>query len=171
MTSERPDAAEIIELLGLAALPGEGGYYRETFVSEATVATAAGPAGGPGDRRAGSAIYYLLTAESFSALHRLRSPEIFHFYLGDAVEMLLIPPHGDARQLRIGIDLRAGERPQLLVPAGVWQGSRVVDGGSWALLGTTMSPGYDAQDFELGAREALIAAFPHLRDEIARLTR
>ena len=86
-------------------------------------------------------------------------------------EMLLIPPHGNARHLRIGTDLRAGERPQIMVPAGVWQGSRVVDGGTWALLGTTMSPGYDAQDFELGARDALIARFPHLRDEIMRLTR
>ena len=149
---------------------GEGGYFAETYRARETL-----PAGaiGPSWRKPRSlatAIYYLLSPETFSAIHRLRADEVFHFYLGDPVEMLQLLPGGGGRVVALGTDLTAGMRPQVVVPAGVWQGARLAAGGNVALLGTTVSPGFDFEDFELGEREALIAAYPEFRERIFALT-
>jgi predicted cupin superfamily sugar epimerase len=96
---------------------------------------------------------------------------VFHFYLGDPVEMLQLWPHGSVRHVVIGSDLARGVQPQVIVPGGVWQGCRLKDGGQFALMGTTMSPGFDARDFEAGTRAALISSYPSARDEIVKLTR
>jgi hypothetical protein len=163
------NAEEIIALLKLHPLQGEGGLYAETYRSSGII-----PAGGPYTGRSfGSAIYYLLTGESdsFSALHRLKSDEIYHFYLGDPVEMLLLYPHGVTREVVLGQDLAGGQMVQWVVPAGVWQGSRLAAGGTFALLGTSMAPGYDHADFDIGKRELLHSAYPAVGDAIARLTR
>lgn len=165
-SGDRPTAEELIVALGLSPLPDEGGFYRVTYESELTV-----PVGTNASRRCGSAIYYLITPEAFSALHRLRSPELFHFYLGDPLDMVQLHPDGSGRRLQIGNDIAAGERPQVLVPAHVWQGTCLREGGSYALLGTTMSPAFDQQEFELGRRDALSAVYPEFRAEIERLTR
>jgi len=165
---------ELIQLLGLRPLPGEGGRYAETYRSADVVPGEALPGRFGGQSRSlGTAIFYLLTgeADSFSALHRLRGDEVYHFYLGDAVEMLLLHPDGSNQSLRLGQDLAAGERVQVMVPAGVWQGSRLAPGGGYALLGTTMSPGFDPADFELGVRAELIERYPSERERILRLTR
>ena len=116
-----------------------------------------------------AAIYYLLTPDTFSALHRLQSDEIFHFYLGDPVEMLQLGPDG-ARIITLGTDLAAGQQPQHLVPRGIWQGSRLVAGGSLALLGCTVSPGFDYADYEHGDRAVLMAQYPGHAEMIRQLT-
>lgn len=118
-----------------------------------------------GDRNASTCIYYLLTPETFSAIHRVRSDEIFHFYAGDPVEMLQLWQNGNAptgeagkaRIITIHSDLAAGYEPQVVVPAGVWQGCRLVPGGAWALMGCTVAPGFDYADFKLAKRADMLA--------------
>ena len=168
------NATQIISLLNLHPLAGEGGYYAETYRGAELLAGAALPQRyGGGTRSSGTAIYYLLTdeADSFSALHRLRGDEVYHFYLGDAVEMLLLEAGGSSRLARLGQDLAAGEQVQFLAPAGAWQGSRLAAGGRWALLGTTMAPGFDLEDFELGQRADLTRLYPAQAERIRALTR
>lgn len=160
----------LIKLLGLTAHPVEGGYFAETYRAAGTIPQSALPGYG-GARAQTTAIYYLLTPETFSALHRLPSDEIFHFYLGDPVEMLQLRPDGSAAWLTLGTDLLAGMRPQVVVPGGVWQGSRLRAGGRFALLGCTVSPGFDYADYETGDRDALIAQHPEQREAIVALTR
>jgi predicted cupin superfamily sugar epimerase len=157
-------ADDIRRLLQLEPLPAEGGYYRETYRCARTVMTAAG------ERSALTAIYYLVTPDSFSMLHRLPGDETFHFYLGDPVEMLQLHPDGSACTIVIGPDVAAGMTPQAVVPGGVWQGTRLVFGGRFALLGTTMSPGFDPRDFEAGSRARLLESHPGERDRILALT-
>jgi predicted cupin superfamily sugar epimerase len=160
---------ELIALLGLQPHPREGGAFVETYRSPETFP--AGPIPAAGSRSLATAIYYLITANQFSVLHRLNADEIFHFYLGDPVEMLQLRGDGSGRIALIGTDLARGMRPQVLVPRGVWQGSRLLPGGRWALLGTTMAPGFDDRDYEAGQAEPLIAAYPEFRERILALTR
>ena len=166
-------ADEVIAALGLRPLPVEGGYYRETYRAAFRLpADAPGPAC-LGGRAASAAIYYLLTPDTFSALHRLLWDEVFHFYLGDPVEMLLLGP-GPAdggRVLTLGTDLRAGQAPQAVVIGGVWQGSALAPGGRFGLLGTTVAPGFEFADYEAGDRAALQDALPEFADRVCRLTR
>jgi predicted cupin superfamily sugar epimerase len=153
-------ADELIALLDLKPLPLEGGYYRETYRSADVLPAAALPARYGTDKSAGTAIYYLLTSDTFSALHRLPTDEVYHFYLGDPVEMLQLWPDGSGRVVTLGQDVRAGQLLQAVVPRGVWQGSRLRAGGTFALLGTTMAPGFDFADFEAGERRKLVARYP-----------
>jgi uncharacterized protein len=149
-------AEDIIRLLDLAPLPVEGGYYRETWRSSA-----------------GTAIYYLLTAapDSFSALHRLPIDEVFHFYVGDPIEQLRLHRDGRVEPVVMGGDLAAGQVVQSVVPAGVWQGARLRAGGRFALMGTTMAPGFEPQHYEAGERAALIERYPSAAALITALTR
>lgn len=163
-------ADDIRAILGLEPLPNEGGFFAETYRATRRIPDEALPAH-PGDRVLATAIYYLITPGSFSAMHRVRSDEVFHFYMGDPVEILQLTPEGGGRIVTIGADLAAGERPQLVVPAGVWQGARLKDGGAWALLGTTVSPGFEFEDYEHGERAALIARYPAWRAAIEARTR
>ena len=162
-------AAQIIELLQLAPLPVEGGYFRRSYTAADTVAGSALPARYAGDRRLCGAIYYPLHGDEFSALHRLATDEIYHFYLGDAAELLVLHPDGRHELHVIGPDLLAGQQVQLVVPAGAWQGSRVRPGGQLTLVGTTMAPAYTDADFELGQRAALQAQYPACAELIAAL--
>jgi predicted cupin superfamily sugar epimerase len=166
-------AQALIDRLGLVPLPVEGGHYRQTWVSGDAVAAPGLPARYGRGKPLGTAIYYLLTddPDSFSALHRLPTDEVYHFYLGDPVDMLLLHPGGHGEPARLGPDILGGERVQLVVPRGVWQGSRLAPGGRFALMGTTMAPGFDPEDYEGGGREALIAAYPDEAERIRRLTR
>jgi predicted cupin superfamily sugar epimerase len=165
-------AEQVIELLRLEPLPIEGGCYRVTYLAEETLDAATLPARYGGSRATGGAIYYLLHSDHFSALHRLLTDEIYHFYLGQPVEMLLLYSDGHDEVVRLGTDLGAGERVQMVVPRDAWQGSRLADDANgFALLGTTMAPAYDQADFELGDREALIAAYPQRAELIRALTR
>ncbi len=164
-------ADEIRKHLKLQPHPAEGGYFVETYRAEHWLAQDALPAGYPGARSVSTAIYYLLTADSFSAMHRLRGDEIFHFYLGDPVELLQINANGAGEVIVLGPDIVAGMRPQHVVPGGAWQGSRLRAGGKYALLGTTVAPGFDYQDFEIGEREELTSECPQFAERIAALTR
>lgn len=157
-------AEEVIERLNLQPHPVEGGFFRETYRSAGTLQR------GDSVRSIGTAIYYLLTPKTLSALHRLPGDELFHFYLGDPVRMLQLWPDGSTRTLTIGTDLNAGNVPQLVVPGGVWQGSVLMDGGKFALLGATMAPGFDYADYEAGDRAALTAKYPAVAELITRLT-
>ncbi len=166
-------AERLIELLGLAPLPVEGGHFRQTYVSDEAIAASALPARYGRDKTFGTAIYYLLTdeADSFSALHRLPTEEIYHFYLGAPVEMLLLHPGGASESVVLGQDILAGQRVQSVVPRGVWQGSRLRSGGRFALLGTTMAPAFDVADYEGGRRGDLIRLYPLQAERIRALTR
>lgn len=166
-------AAELIERLDLVPLPDEGGHYRETWRADERVGAAALPPRYRGHRVFGTAILYLLTsdADSFSALHRLPTDEVYHFYLGDPVELLMLPPDGSPEIVTLGPDVLGSERVQAVVPRGVWQGSRVRAGGRWALLGTTMAPGFEFSDYEPGDRDRLIASYPEAAERIRQLTR
>jgi predicted cupin superfamily sugar epimerase len=165
-------AQQIIDRLELVPLTVEGGYFRETYRSPLRHMGHALPAEYGGERHASTAIYYLLTPESFSAIHRVKSDEVFHFYAGDPVEMLQLWPSGEAKIVLIGNDLAAGAgyEPQVVVPAGVWQGCRLVPGGHWALMGCTVAPGFDYADFEAATRVELVRDFPEHTDLIAALT-
>jgi len=166
-------ADEIKTALGLKPHPIEGGYFRETYRSAAVVPAAALPPSyaGAAERSIGTAIYYLLTPDTFSELHRLPTEEVFHFYLGGPVRMWQLFPDGQARQVVLGPDILAGQEPQVVVPAGVWQGSYLEAGAEYALLGATMAPGFDYADYLSGERTLLIERFPQIADEIRRLTR
>jgi predicted cupin superfamily sugar epimerase len=156
-------AEEVKGLLDLAPHPSEGGCFVRTYES---AALAEG-----GTRRAGTAIYYLLEPDTFSEMHQLASDEIFHFYAGDAVEQLQLWPDGSGRRVLLGNDLGCGARPQVIVPSGVWQGARLVAGGAWALMGCTVTPGFEFEDYEAGQAERLAAAWPAWGDLIRALCR
>ena len=163
-------ADEVKRLLSLAPHPREGGFYTRTYESgEMLLPSAFHDGRYSGPRHASTAIYYLLESGTFSEMHRLASDEIFHFYAGDAVEMLQLGVSGGTI-VRIGNRLELGERPQVVVPRDVWQGSRLVTGGEWALLGCTVSPGFDFADYESGSRDGLCAAWPQFRELICELT-
>jgi predicted cupin superfamily sugar epimerase len=165
-------AEDVKKLLGLQPHPREGGWYVRTYETAELVGAEAFADGRyAGARRTGTAIYYLLEPETFSEMHRLKSDEVFHFYAGDAVEMLQLREGGEGVMVVIGNDLLRGQRPQVVVERGVWQGSRLMEGGRWALLGCTVSPGFEFEDYETGLREQLRVGWPKFAREIAALTR
>jgi predicted cupin superfamily sugar epimerase len=167
-----PSAQEIIEKLDLVPLPEEGGYYRETYRSEGEKLPAKTfGIDAESKRSISTAIYYLVSAESFSAIHRIKSDEVFHYYAGDPVEMIQFDDQGNLSRFILGNDILGGETPQVVVPKGVWQALRLVEGGQWALLGTTVAPGFEFEDFEVGTREKMTELFPHLSNDIQRFTR
>lgn len=165
-------AAELKRMLGLEPHPREGGWFRETWRAQETIPREALPAGRyTGPRSAGTAIYYLLEPENFSEMHKLASDEVFHFYLGDAVEMLQLWADGTGKRVVLGQDVANGQLLQTVVPQGVWQGTRLVQGGEVALLGCTVSPGFDYADYASGKREDLVRGWPEWREMIQGLTR
>lgn len=161
-------AEDIIRVLNLHKHPTEGGYFIETYRSKETATDERW-----GNRSYSTAIYYLLTSEldSFSEMHRLGSDEIYHFYLGDPVDMLHLYPDGEGKQVILGTDLKAFMHPQVLVPAGVWQGARLAPGGKFALMGSTMAPGFEYWDYESGSRKELRKLYPGFEELITTLTR
>ncbi len=167
-------AEQILRALKLEPLPIEGGYYRQAYRSSEEIPAHSLPERYGDERKPfGTGIYYLLTdaPNSFSAFHRLLTDELFHFYLGDPLEVTLLFPAGKSQQVLLGQDILHGQCLQLAVPAGVWQGSRVVPGGRFSLIGTTMAPGYTSGDFELGDRFDLLRQYPAESERIFLLTR
>jgi predicted cupin superfamily sugar epimerase len=162
-------SADVIRLLNLSPHPIEGGHFVQTHAAEERIEVP----GYPSLRRASTAIYYLLEPHTFSEMHRLRSDEIFHYYAGDPLEMLQLADDQPGERIVIGNDLAAGQRPQVLAPRNVWQGSRIAPGSSvgWSLVGCTVSPGFEYEDYESGVRVELIAKWPQWTELIASLTR
>jgi hypothetical protein len=159
---------EVINLLKLEPLPQEGGFFRQTYKSAETIATPALPRRYQQAMSFGTAIYAALTAVDFSAMHRLDTDEIYHFYLGDPLEMLLLHPNGSGEIAILGPDLKAGMLPQKVVPREVWQGSRPLPRGEYgfSLFGTTMAPGFEWAGFELAEGDALIRHYPDFAEMI-----
>jgi uncharacterized protein len=158
-------ADQIKKLLNLDPHPIEGGSFRRTYTSTANVDLPRGA------RPQGTAIYYLLERGQFSELHVLDSDEIFHFYLGDPVEMLQLFPDGTSAVVVLGPDLEAGQHVQVLVPAAVWQGTRLIGDGNLALLGCTVVPGFNFADYHNESCAVLAAKWPAQTDRIQALTR
>ncbi len=168
---KRIDIEKLKSALNLVPHPNEGGFFVETYRSSETIPGKALPGRYGGKRCFSTAIYYLFTPESISLMHRVKSDEIFHFYLGDPVEILQLDPGGKGWVITLGSDITDGMRVQVLVPKGVWQGTRLKPGGKFALLGTTVAPGFEHKDYEHGDRQKLKAEFPDFVEMISALTR
>jgi predicted cupin superfamily sugar epimerase len=158
-------ARKIIKLFRMKPLPNEGGFYAETYRCPEKIRFKT-----LGLRNISTAILYLLTPETCSKLHRLKSDEIFHFYLGDPVTMLLLHHGGETEIITLGPDILKGHRIQVIVPRNTWQGCLLKKGGKFALLGTTVAPGFEFADFEIGDRKKLLIKFPARKNLITRLT-
>jgi predicted cupin superfamily sugar epimerase len=148
----RDQGEQLARRLGLKPLPGEGGLYRRTYVDAH-----------------GSAIYFMLLAPDFSALHMLDTVEIYHWYAGAALRLLLLHPDGGVERQVLGADIAGGAAPQFVVPPGVWQGSSTL--GAWTLVGTTMAPPFRWRGLRVGRRTELLTGWPDAADEIRALTR
>jgi len=163
-------AMQVIARLALEPLPNEGGFFRQTWVSPAQMANG---------RAAGSAIYFLLTSDGFSAFHQLRTDELWFFHAGDPVEHVqLTRGTREIKRTLLGGDLHNGHEPQLIVRGGVWQGAQVVPAKSeeetrcgWALVSCVMAPAWDEHEFTLGQRAELLREFPDAAGWIRLLTR
>ncbi len=164
-----PHIEGIIRILGLKPHPEEGGYYRETYRSGDAFGSGCLPSRYDGKRSASTAIYYLITPSSFSSLHRIKTDEIFHFYAGDPVILLQLEPGGEGKTVLLGSAISEGQVPQAVVPMNCWQGALLADGGSYALLGTTVSPGFDFRDYEQGNPAELSENYPSFKPLIERL--
>jgi len=165
-----PTAAAYIDALNLQPHP-EGGWYRESYRAAEAVPQNALPERFAGPRSFATAIYFLLTSDSFSALHRIQSDELWHFYAGNSLTVHLLETDGSYRALRLGARVAAGESFQALVPAGCWFGATVAAPDGFALVGCTVAPGFDFADFELGRRAELIRRYPAQQKLIEQLTR
>ena len=162
--------SEIIENLELTPHP-EGGYFRETYRSSGVIDKESLGSNFKGKRNYSTCIYFLLTSNDFSAFHRIKQDEIWHFYDGSPIHLHVISPEGAYSQHRIGRDLENGEVPQFVVPGGSWFASEVQNEKAYSLVGCTVSPGFDFEDFELGTKSELVSLFPGQKDIIMRLTR
>ncbi len=173
MIVKKITADALIRHFGLETLPVEGGHFRQTYKADETVSIGSDGQDNPLLKPRSSAILYLLSAapDSFSAIHRLPADEIYHFYFGDPVELLLLRQDGSSEVITLGHDVMRGHQLQFAVPAGTWQGSRLVPGGEFALLGTTMAPGFTDEDYTAGERELLVEQYPDRGGLITLLTR
>lgn len=162
--TQRPSVDELIALWDLEPMETEGILFTETFTADRA---------GADGRPVSKAMIGLMVGDSnsFSDMHRLAIDEVWHFYLGDPIELLLLYPDGVDELVLLGQDVRAGERIQMVVPAGAWMGARVRPGGELALFGCTTAPGYQISDFEAGNAADLVARWPHRADLIEALTR
>ncbi len=173
------NAGYYIEQLNLSPHP-EGGYYKETYRSKGKIRTEL-MKGIVAERNFCTAIYFLLEKNNFSAFHRIKSDELWHFYAGDALEVVEITKQGELKITVLGPHLDKGQVFQYMVPAGNWFGSRLIHqsnseggvkkGGEFSLVGCTVSPGFDFLDFEMGNREELIEKYPAHEKIIKELTR
>jgi predicted cupin superfamily sugar epimerase len=168
--SMKKDAAYWIEKLCLERHP-EGGYYRQSYKAALILAKESLPPEFTGARAASTAIYLLFEGENFSAFHRLRSDEVWHFYVGSTLVVHVIDQHGRYSEILLGGDPEAGEALQAVVKVGCWFASRVQDGKGFALVGCTVAPGFEFEDFEMGKREELARSYPQHRRVIEMLTR
>ena len=168
--STKNSAQYWIEKLQLEPHP-EGGYFRQTYRSDMLIAREALPVGFGGARVASTAIYFLLEGKDYSAFHRLSSDEVWHFYAGAPLIVHVISPQGVYSSILLGRELEAGQVLQAVVPAGCWFASHVADWTGWALVGCTVAPGFDFEDFEMGMKAELVAGHPQHRELIERLTR
>jgi len=150
----------------------EGGFYRQTYAAAEQISKEALPERFEGSRSFSTAIYFLLPTGSFSAFHRIKSDEVWHFYEGCPLNIHVIHPNGDYDCMKLGSNMNNGESYQLVVPANAWFASEPVgDPGSFALVGCTVAPGFDFSDFDLADAEKLVEQYPSHELLIRRLSR
>ena len=164
-----PTAEELVSLLDLTRHP-EGGWYRESYRSGEVIPAGALPERFAGDRSYCTSIYFLLERGDRSALHRIKSDELWHFHAGTALTVQIITPKGEHLQMKLGRDLAAGESFQGMVPAGCWFGAEVSGAGDYCLVGCTVAPGFDFADFEMAGRDDLLRQYPAHAEMIRRMT-
>ncbi|MBC8756182.1 cupin domain-containing protein [Kordia sp. YSTF-M3] len=161
---------KLVKSLELLPHP-EGGFYKEVYRSEKLLSKETLPDDFSGDRSYCTSIYFVLTSENFSAFHRIKQDEIWHFYGGSTLSVHVIDSQGNYTEHKVGMDFSQGEQPQLVVPAGCWFASSVAKEDSYAFVGCTVAPGFDFDDFELAKRSELTALYPKHENIIHRLTR
>ncbi|WP_394750548.1 cupin domain-containing protein [Spongiimicrobium salis] len=164
------DLKEIISTLKLQPHP-EGGYYRETYRSTGVVHSNSLNTQYTGERNYATCIYFLLTSSHFSAFHRINQDEIWHFYDGSPIRLHTLSPSGQHETFSIGRDFAKGEVPQLVVPGGYWFAAEVLGEDNYALVGCTVAPGFDFDDFELPTRSEMLRMFPQHKSLITAFTR
>ncbi|HOZ30665.1 MAG TPA: cupin domain-containing protein [Bacteroidales bacterium] len=167
MQTEIKNIAKKLELLPHP----EGGFYRETYRSEIVMPQEILGEEFSSNRNVSTCIYFMLTSDSFSAFHRIKQDEIWHFYRGSAINLYLISPVGEFSVLKIGNDILNDEVPQFVVPAEYWFAAEVVEKDSYSLVGCTVAPGFDFADFELAEKDKLRKLFPNQEDIIKKLCR
>ncbi|MDR3369227.1 cupin domain-containing protein [Rhodoferax sp.] len=165
-----PTAQSYVQTLQMQPHP-EGGYFKETYRSAQVMDVARPGSAELASRNISTGIYFLLEQGNFSAFHKIRSDEMWHFYAGHALEVLELAENGQMRCTRLGPDLLHGEVFQHVVPADTWFAARVAGNGAFSLVGCTVAPGFDFADFSMADRAALLAAFPQHRQTITDLTR
>jgi uncharacterized protein len=159
-------ADEIKARLGLERRP-TGGFVAETYRSPLRMPTLALPEPYESGRPYASVFYFLVTPEAWIVMHRIRGDQLYHHYLGDPLEVLMLCPDGGGAVVTVGSDLKSGMRPQLLIPGGTFHASRLIGGeAGYALLASTEWPGVEPPDVEDGNIEALAEAYPDFREEI-----
>jgi hypothetical protein len=166
-------AQQLIQHFKMEKIPAEGPWFTVTYRSDDLLDAQSLPARYQGKRVAGTAIYAVQTKEDFSALHKLATDEIWHFYGGHPLEMLLLYPDGHGQIVVIGSDVVKSQHPQFVVPRDVWQGSRPMgaEPETYSFFGNTLAPGFEFDDFEMGYRDELQEKYPEFASYIARLTR
>lgn len=169
MPKSFPDPQELVRRLNLSPHP-EGGYYLESYRSAGSIPAAALPPGFSGARAHSTAIIYLLPEGQRSKFHRLRQDEVWHFYLGGPLRLVLIRPEGRASEIILGPDLDQGHHLQFAVPAGTWFAAGPKPGSVYSLTGCTVAPGFDFADFEMASGPELKKAFPALYGLIDEFT-
>lgn len=165
-----PRIQHIVEKLELQPHP-EGGFFRETYRSNGNISSESLGSDYNGKRSYSTCIYFLLTSDNFSAWHRIKQDEIWHFYDGSPIKLHMINENGDYSFQLIGRDFRKGELPQYIVSGGCWFATEVLEKDTFSLAGCTVSPGFDFEDFEMLSRQKLTELFPQHSKVIARLTR
>ncbi len=160
---------DLIEQLHLEKHP-EGGYYKETYRSKITLKKESLPSEFGSVRSISTCIYFMLTSDEFSAFHKVNQDEIWHFYLGSSILLHMISPDSEYSKIKIGTNFSNGEIPQFVVPAQYWFAAEVIQPESFALVGCTVAPGFDFEDFELAKRKELQQKFPKHQALISRLT-
>lgn len=166
----RMEVQQLVAQLKLQPHP-EGGFFKETYRSTESIALDALPERFGGDRQLATAIYFLLVEDNFSAFHRIKADETWHFYLGQPIQVVEITPNGQLVQTTLGTELAMGQVPQYTVKAGHWFASHVLDWQGHGLVGCTVAPGFDFADFELAESGHLSALYPEHADIISKLTR
>jgi len=161
---------DIIEHYAMQPHP-EGGYYKETYRAAETISSGALPMRFAGARHFSTAIYFLLEQGNFSAFHRIKSDECWHFYAGGALLIYVLNENGSLQTVKLGDDVLKDETFQYVVPAGCWFASAPAQGTEFSFVGCTVSPGFDFEDFELAQKDVLQKQFPQHSELIARLTR